>query len=1406
MKIKYWGLALLMWVSFAVPAFAREPELMENIKIGGGYAATGQIEQLGYTWELYDASNGLPASEANFIACDVDGFIWMGCYSGIIKYDGNEFRRLTNISGMTSGRAIFIGSNGNIWIGTNDSGVVVLTKDGDAIHFTLKDGLPSSSIRTFAEDNQGNIFVGTATGMAYVDSEMTMHTLDDSRINTQRILRITPDKNGIIYGYTKVGDVFSIKDCSIDKYYDAGTFGDDRITHIFAAPLEEGMVSYGTESGKSYYGPFGAQFDEMFTLSVEPLPTVKWIEFACGRVWIASDKQLGYIGDDSVFHILEGLPINSNIEMVTSDYQGNLWVASSRQGVMKIVASNFTNVTGLAGVQDVVVGATCMVGNKLYIGTEYGLKVIQKGKLVEDELCEHIGTANIRCIYFDSYRNLWVGTFSQNLGLVCKTYDGEIVDFTKESGLPSSEIRCITEMSDYRLVVGTNNGIAIFKNGQLADTIDTDNGFKTGVVLDVAGGFNDEILVGTDGDGLYIISKDNTIEKMGIKDGLASEIVQRVKRDDKRGLYWIITSNALEYMNDGKITGVTTFPYNNNYDIFSDTNDGLWILASNGLYNMPAEDVLNDAVNDYRLYTMANGLYSTPVTQGKTYIDQRGNIYICGMAGVTKVNINGIFGSLGSVKSGISYIKGDEVELFPNEDGVYTIGKDVARIQIVPAILDYSLSNPYVRVFLEGSKDSGISCYKSDLTNLEFTNLRYGTYRLHVLIMDDRDRDNVLSESIITIVKQPTFIERTSVRVIIALLSMIIVGFLVSRVMTWTIIKRQYDEIAAAKDEAVRANSAKSRFLANMSHEIRTPINTIIGMDELILRENAQDVPKTYLMTVVNNALDIYHAAESLLDLINEILDMSKIESGKMHLVEQEYDPVEVLRNIISMIRVKSQEKGLNFDFDIDPRLPKRLYGDGGKIKQIILNLLTNAVKYTMEGGFTLKLTVMETDTENVYLRASVKDTGIGVKEEDLEKLFTAYERLDEEKNSGIQGTGLGLDISRRFSELLNGKLWCESEYGKGSEFIFTFPQKIVDPNGIGEFTEREYDNGHGFYIPQFIAPEAKILVVDDTPMNLTVLAGLLRPTQIQITTAESGAAAIEQLKKNKFQIVLLDHLMPEMDGVETLQKIREFDSETPVYALTANNSVNAEEYYVSRGFNGYLSKPIDSTKMEQTIMKHLGDLIIKKPAEEMQMNEPTELPDNMSWLYDVIGLDVEEGIKGSGGVSIFMISVRNFYDTIQENADLLEECFRNKDITLFTTKVHALKTTARIVGAIDLAKMAEDMENAGKSNDLEFITAGIDRLLFEYRLFKEKLARVDEASQEEAAKDEAEKTPMSEEEINDAIEALKELVEQMEYDGSEMIINQVLESGISDEEEQRFTELKKALKKFDWDAMEQLL
>jgi CheY-like chemotaxis protein len=320
--------------------------------------------------------------------------------------------------------------------------------------------------------------------------------------------------------------------------------------------------------------------------------------------------------------------------------------------------------------------------------------------------------------------------------------------------------------------------------------------------------------------------------------------------------------------------------------------------------------------------------------------------------------------------------------------------------------------------------------------------------------------------------------------------------------------------------------------------------------------------------------------------------------------------------------------------------------------------------------------------------------------------------------------------------------------------------------------------------------------------MNLNVFKGLLRPTQIKITTASSGPECLEILDKKKFDVVLLDHMMPDMDGIETNAIIKERFPDLPVYALTANNMADADEFYKSHGFMGYLSKPIDSAVMEKTLMQHLGDKIIEKPATDMVVNEPTDLPDNLQWLKEVDGLNTDEGIINSGGVSVYTISIKDFYGTIDYNADTIEEAYNANDIKLYTVKVHALKSSARIVGAAELSALAERLEEAGKKNDIDFINGNTKKLLTDYRAYKEKLARL----AEEDKADEEEKPDIDLDELSGAYEALSELVQQMDYDGAEMVISEVRQYKLPNKDHKKFEELEKALKRFDWDAMENLL
>lgn len=1382
----------------------------DAIKNGGGYAVTGQLKDVGYATYLYNATNGLPTSDANCVLASREGYIYIGGYSGVIKYDGTTFERLDSKTGLTSGKALFEDKNGRIFVGTNDNGVVIIDGE-DMTHITYKEGLPSSTIRGFTDGDDDIIYVGTTSGIAYFDKDLNLHNIDDSRINNAYIIKMTYDRDGITYANTRAGDLICLKGDKVIAFYSEGDMPFEKITTVYADQGKSGYLYLGTEENHIYYGNPSKGFDSFEKIDVSPLSHVMNIAYVSGRIVIICDDKIGYL-DGKVAKVIDNIPLNSGIENVAEDYQGNLWFTSSRQGVMKIVTNNFKDLTEEAGLPHEVVNTTCLFNNELYVGTDKGLQVMDlNGKAVTNKLTNYIGGARIRCM-ITAGNDLYVAVYNNGFGLVKYSYSGEITSYNEDNGFINNGVRCLKALSDGSVMAGTNGGVAIIKDGEIVKTITEKDGLGNTVVLTVEETGEGLILIGTDGGGIYVVDGDN-MKVLGRDDGLTSDVILRIKYDEKRKVSWIVTSNSIQYYKDGVIKEVSTFPYSNNYDIYFDNNDNLWILASYGIYCVKAETMLEDKDLDYKFYDTANGLSSVPTGNGFSALDKSGNLYIAGRTGVTRVNINNYYEQSSVIKIGIKAIYCDDVKITPNEDGVYEIPPETNRMQIFPAVINYTLTDPLIYVFFEG--DQGLAFYQSNMVSLEYTEPKFGDYTLHVQILDGSREGLVLSDEVFSISKKPTFFERPIVKGIGLLLIIGFVGFLVWWIMTSTIIRRQYDEISAAKDEAERANTAKSRFIANISHEIRTPINTILGMDEMILREDGTGVPKPYYMSMINYALDIRRATESLLGLVNDVLDLSKIESGKMNLVEQDYDTAELLRAITSMIRVKSDEKALKFTVSVDENVPKKLYGDMGKIKQVVLNLLTNAVKYTEKGGFELKL-ILDSINEpsesltnageneegesalTCNLRFEVQDTGIGIKPEDMDKLFTAFERLDEKKNSGIQGTGLGLNISHQFAMLMHGDLTCESEYGKGTKFIFKVTQRIVDKEPIGTFEEKAMVTAQGPYVPKFIAPKAKVLIVDDDQMNRTVISGLLSSTKVKISIATGGKECLEMIDKEHFDVVLLDHMMPEMDGIETIGHIREKYKDLKVFALTANAATNGEEYYKSAGFDGYLAKPINTETLELTLKANIDPSLIEEAAADDE-DEDMTFPPEYAFLEETEGITTKDGIRNSGGVSSYINAINLFTDTIEDNADVIEKAYKDEDINMYTIKVHALKSSARIIGANILSELAKSLEDAGNKRDMELIHAKTKELLDMYRGFKEKL---------KAAKTEedVELADIDQDELQGAYDALKEIIPQMDYDSVEMVLTQVQAYKLPDKDKEFFKKLAGKLKTFDWDGMEELI
>ncbi len=532
--------------------------------------------------------------------------------------------------------------------------------------------------------------------------------------------------------------------------------------------------------------------------------------------------------------------------------------------------------------------------------------------------------------------------------------------------------------------------------------------------------------------------------------------------------------------------------------------------------------------------------------------------------------------------------------------------------------------------------------------------------------------------------------------------------------------QREYEAkiLMLEKSAADSANKAKSDFLADMSHEIRTPINAVLGMNEMILRESKDE-------QILEYSSNIKSAGNTLLSLINNILDFSKIEDGKMSLIPVEFDTSSFINDLVNSISERARSKNLEFIVDIDDRVPSGLYGDDVRLSQVVMNLLTNAVKYTEKGKVTMRVRKCGTEGDNVKLRFEVADTGIGIKDEDLGKLFESFERIEEKRNRHIEGTGLGISIVVKLLAMMDSKLDVESKYGIGSTFGFDIMLRVVDPVPIGNYNERKkISSAADANAKHICAPGAKILVTDDNAMNIKVAVNFLKIFGITPVTCTSGKETIELMRKEKYDIVFLDHMMPEMDGIETLKALRDEDiiGETVVIALTANAVVGAEEQYLKAGFDGYLSKPIMVDDMEKTLKKYLPSSLIEVVEEEPAVTETLDSSLSVRKAR-FLGLNVDAGIGYACGEEDFYLELLSDYaNACEEKCAELTSYFENNDLHNYEILVHSLKSSSKTIGADDVSEHAKALEFACKDGDGEFVKRYHEFFVEEYKSLAKKL------------------------------------------------------------------------------------
>jgi signal transduction histidine kinase/CheY-like chemotaxis protein/HPt (histidine-containing phosphotransfer) domain-containing protein len=567
---------------------------------------------------------------------------------------------------------------------------------------------------------------------------------------------------------------------------------------------------------------------------------------------------------------------------------------------------------------------------------------------------------------------------------------------------------------------------------------------------------------------------------------------------------------------------------------------------------------------------------------------------------------------------------------------------------------------------------------------------------------------------------------------VILLFSLLFAG-----VLSFLIVKpyvKAQGELLEEKVRAESASNAKSDFLANMSHEIRTPINAVLGMNEMIIREDnrALDVAESDPM-LVQEALeninvyagDVKKAGHNLLAIVNDILDFSKIEAGRMELAEAPYQLSSLINDINNMIMFKAQDKGLVFNVEADPSLPDELSGDEVRVRQILTNLLNNAVKYTEKGSVILKLRGKKQDENTLILTIVVWDTGIGIKPEDKEQLFNKFERLEMDRNSTVEGTGLGLAITHNLIELMGGNIEVESEYGKGSIFTVNIPQKIVSGSTLGDLQTRLKDNAPGNrpYKESFRAPDATILIVDDTRINLTVAVNLLKNTKMKIDTATSGEEAVNMASKTRYDVIFMDQRMPGMNGTEAFHKIRETENsaskDIPVICLTADAVIGAKERYLSEGFSDYLTKPIDNFALEKLLMKYLPDGKVELINEEVSEISEEENPEEEAFtVLRSVGIEPRAGLKYcQDDVFFYKALLAEYAYGELEKAHNLQKSYEAENWHDYSIYVHSLKSSSKMIGASALSVRAAKLEAAANISDTGTIHTEHDNMMEEYEV-----------------------------------------------------------------------------------------
>ena len=707
----------------------------------------------GFSAVLYNNKNGLPTSDATAIAQTGDGFLWIGSYAGLVRYDGTVFERVDSTSGIANVRCLYVDSKDRLWIGTNDSGLFLMTK-GSLRNWNRSDGLRSVSIRSIAEDANGLIYIAAAAGGIATISGTELTLLEDERLDGQSVPQLRIGNDGLLYGITGEDDLFTLKDGRVETFLGHNSCRVKGAHCIMPDPAHPGKLYVGSDDSEVYHGSLADNFRDLSSSDISPLSTVNSMEYIDGKIWVCASNGTGRL-DDTGFSLLENVPMNNSLEHLITDYDGNLWLVSSHQGVMKIVPNMFSDLFERWNLPAVVVNSTCLYGDQLFIGTDSGLIVIDGDEAAESvpltmcltasgkdlgftDLLEMLRGVRVRAICRDSQGRLWIPGWKR-YGVI--RYDkGTAVAFTHEEGLWSDSVRVVSECEDGSLLVSNSGGLSVIKGNRVKKNYGPEDGIVNGEILTVTEGFNKEYVLGSDGDGIYVISPEGT-RRIGTEDGLQSEIILRVKKSRFHDVYWVVTGNSLAYMTpDFKVTTIRQFPYPNNYDVYENSSGDVWVLCSAGIYSVPGDELLANAEIDPVFFSIQSGIPYVVSANSSSELTPDGRLYISGSEGVFSANVDDPFSEKLHYRVSVPYVEADGIRCYADLSGRFTLPANAHKITIYPYVFNYSLTDPQVSYSLSGFDSENTTMSRSKLKPVDYTNLKIGSYHFIITVRDPVSR------------------------------------------------------------------------------------------------------------------------------------------------------------------------------------------------------------------------------------------------------------------------------------------------------------------------------------------------------------------------------------------------------------------------------------------------------------------------------------------------------------------------------------------------------------------------------------------------------------------------------------------------------------------------------------------